>query len=78
MSRLSEAYKNLKMGSIKGAEGELYRAARDILPLLPTTTQRLRREADEIEARDAAIQRLRDAVAAFEAEKTKSNRPEAE
>jgi hypothetical protein len=35
-------------------------------PPLETPAQRLRREADEMEAKDAAIERLRAAVAAFE------------
>ena len=35
-------------------------------PACETTAQRLRREADEIEAKDAAINRFRKAVAALE------------
>jgi hypothetical protein len=58
---------------------ELLEAALVLLPFLKTSTdamppeppletpaQRLRREADEMEAKDAAIERLRAAVAAFE------------
>jgi hypothetical protein len=37
-------------------------------PACETTAQRLRREAGEIEAKDAAINRFRAAVAAFEGE----------
>jgi len=61
---------------------ELYEAATALLPFLEASTdridldqliplgetpaQRLRRKADELEAKDAAIQRFRAAVAAFE------------
>jgi len=38
----------------------------DAIAPLETPAQRLRREADEMEAKDAAIERLRAAVAAFE------------
>jgi len=60
---------------------ELYQAAKALLPFLEASTdkskdcldrfrlskvERLRQEADEMEAKDAAIQRFRAAVAAFE------------
>ena len=38
-----------------------------------TTAQRLRREADELEAKDAAIRRFRNAVAAFHRNQTPFN-----
>ena len=66
-------------------DNELYEAARALLPFLAddelspiqhlkrfvseTPAQRMRREADEIDAQDRAIARLRAAVAAYEGSK---------